>query len=97
MAGKNSQRGQGTERHRPREKPSEGHQTRIEDPPGDWSKAKSLRTQESTKVSAPPLWNQLSLQNQTNRVRQRLRTQVRRNERGNTKERTEEPPKNGFE
>ena len=29
-------------------------ETRIEDPPGDWSKAKSLRTQESTKVSAPP-------------------------------------------
>ena len=105
MVGKNSQRGQGTGRHRPREKPSEGHQPGTQSSIGDKDRRPSRTLVQGKKFEdpgkhksqrPPPLWNQLSLPNQANRVRKRLRTQVRTNERGNIKDRTEEPPKNGF-
>ena len=49
-------------------------ETQTEDPPGSWNQGVCMRTKERTKVSAPPLWNHLKLQNQTNRIGEKPRT-----------------------
>ena len=65
----------------------------TEDPPGSWLQRAQLRTQERTKVSAPPLWNHLKLQKPTDREGKRYRTQVRIKTEIPTKEGPDRPKK----
>ena len=77
--------------------PKAPSETQIEAPPGSWSQGGCVRTQERTKVSAPPPLEPSKAPKPDKQERREAKNSNMNTARSTTKEGTEMHPKNGPE